>query len=355
VTDRSSETIRWGIVGCGQVCEVKSGPALYKVPGSEISIVMRRDRARAEDFARRHGIRRFTDDAHEVIVDPNVDAVYVATPPGTHEHYALLVAAANKPCLVEKPMARSATECRRMCDAFRSVRQPLFVAYYRRALPRFVKLKELLEAGAIGEVFSIKHSFKKIAPPSSAEVPLPWRLDAAEAGGGLFLDLGSHALDLFDFLLGPVERVAGFAQNHAGQAKVEDAVVAVMSFESGALGSLSYQFGAGTNEDMLEVVGQRGQISCSVFGSEPLELCNDSGSESLPVPHPAHVHQPLVESIVGELSGSGMQAPSRAESALRTSVIIDKILAEYYGGRDDAFWRRASTWPGLRRAIRTGS
>jgi len=343
-------TIRWGIVGCGQVCEVKSGPALYKVPGSQVAIVMRRDLARAEDFARRHGIRRFTDDAHEVIVDPGVDAVYVATPPGTHEHYALLVAAANKPCLVEKPMARSATECRRMCDAFRSVRQPLFVAYYRRALPRFVKLKELLDAGSIGEVLSIKHSFKKIAPPSGADLALPWRLDAAEGGGGLFLDLGSHALDLFDFLLGPIERVTGYAQNHSGRAEVEDAVVAVMSFESGALGSLSYQFDAGTNEDALEVLGQRGQITCSVFGSEPLELCNDSGSESLKVPHPAHVHQPLVESIIAELSGGSALAPSRAETALRTSVIIDKILAEYYGGRDDAFWRRASTWPGLRRA-----
>ena len=174
-----------------------------------------------------------------------------------------------------------------MCDAFRSVRQPLFVAYYRRALPRFVKLKELLEAGAIGEVLSIKHSFKKIAPPNDAELALPWRLDAAEGGGGLFLDLGSHALDLFDFLLGPIERVTGYAQNHSGRAQVEDAVVAVMSFESGALGSLSYQFGAGTNEDMLEVLGQRGQISCSVFGSEPLELCNDDGSESLKVPHGA--------------------------------------------------------------------
>lgn len=343
-------TIRWGIVGCGQVCEVKSGPALYKVPGSEVSIVMRRDRLRAEDFARRHGIRRFTDDAHEVIVDPDVDAVYVATPPGTHEHYALLVAAANKPCFVEKPMARSATECRRMCDAFRSVRQPLFVAYYRRALPRFVKLKELIDAGAIGEVIAVKHTLKKMTPSNFDAGALPWRLDAAEAGGGLFLDLGSHALDLFDFLLGPVERVTGYAQNHSGNAEVEDSVVAAMSFESGALGSLSYQFGAGTNEDMLEVLGQRGQISCSLFGSDPLELCNEGGSESLKVPHPAHVHQPLVETIVLELSGGPMRAPSRADSALRTSVVIDKILTEYYGGRDDAFWRRASTWPGLRRA-----
>lgn len=346
----SGVTIRWGIVGSGNVCEVKSGPALYKVAGSEVSIVMRRDRAKAEDFARRHGIRRFTDDAHEVIVDPNVDAVYVATPPGTHEHYALLVAAANKPCLVEKPMARSATECRRMCDAFRSVRQPLFVAYYRRALPRFVKLKALVESGAVGQVLCIKHSLKKLPanmPEGAAE---SWRIVPAESGGGLFLDLGSHVLDLFDFLLGPIDHVTGYAQNHSLGAAVEDSVVAAMTFASGAAGTLSHQFDAGTNEDLLEVLGQRGQISCSVFGSEPLELCNENGSESLPVPHPAHVHQPLVESIVAELEGGQSLAPSRGDTALRASVVMDKILADYYGGRDDAFWQRPSTWPGLRRA-----
>lgn len=346
-TTLSGVTIRWGIIGCGQVCEVKSGPALYKAEGSKVSIVMRRDRACAEDFARRHGIRHFTDDPSEVIADPTVDAVYVATPPDTHADYARAVANAQKPCLVEKPMARSAVECRRMLEAFAVAQRPLFVAYYRRALPRFVKLKQLLDAGAIGGVVAVHHSLKKHTPKVPLEEALPWRFDAARAGGGLFVDLGSHVLDLFDFLFGRIVEVSGYATNQNPRLLVEDTVVAAFRFESGVVGSVSHQFASGIREDRLEVVGAHGQISCSVFGDEPLQLCNREGSESVPVEHPAHVHQPLVESILAELAG-GVACPSRADTALRTAVVMDKILSAYYGGRDDEFWMRPSTWPGRR-------
>lgn len=340
--------IRWGILGCGSVCETKSGPALYKVPGSSVELVMRRNPELAEDYARRHGVRRFTTDARALIDDRQVDAVYIATPPGAHLYYALEVAAAKKPCYVEKPMARSATECRRMLDAFTAVDQPLFVAYYRRALPRFVKLKALIDEGALGRVAVISHSLKRLSRPSDNPERLPWRLDAAAAGGGLFLDLGSHALDLFEFLMGPIADVTGFAVNHGRQAAVEDTVAASLSFESGALGSLRYCFAAGAQDDCLEVVGDRGQVSCSLFGSEPIELVNDEGSESIVVEHPAHVQQPLVETIVAELSGADVRCPSRGDTALRASVAMDRVLSAYYGGRDDDFWARPTTWPGLR-------
>ena len=340
-------TIRWGIIGCGQVCELKSGPALYKNAASEVTIVMRRDLARAEDYARRHGVRRFTDDAVRVIDASDVDAVYVATPPGSHLEYALSVAAAGKPCYVEKPMARSATECRRMSAAFQAAGQPLFVAYYRRALPRFLKLKALIESGALGRVASVGHCLKRPAAALREGAPLPWRLDAAQAGGGLFMDLACHAFDLFDFLLGPIRHVAGHATNHARRALVEDTVVAVFSFESGVVGTASYQFAASVFEDRFEVVGDRGQVTCSLFGSEPLELCNDEGSESIGVEHPVHVQAPLIASIVDELNGKPTRCASRGESALRTSIVMDKLLHGYYGGRDDSFWQRPATWPGL--------
>ncbi len=343
-------TIRWGIIGCGQVCELKSGPALYKNAASELSIVMRRDLAKAEDYARRHGVRSFTDDAARVIEASDVDAVYVATPPGAHLEYALRVAAAGKPCYVEKPMARSATECRRMAAAFEAAGQPLFVAYYRRALPRFLKLKALIDSGELGRVASVSHCLKRPAGALGESAALPWRLDAAQSGGGLFLDLASHAFDLFDFLLGPIQHIVGHAANHARRAAVEDTVVAAFTFESGVVGTASYQFAASVYEDRLEVVGDRGQVTCSLFGTEPLELCNDEGSESIAVEHPVHVQAPLIASIVDELSGKGSRCPSRAESALRTSLVMDKVLHAYYGGRDDAFWKRPATWPGLAKA-----
>src|SRR3954447_6932178 len=143
------KTIRWGIVGCGDVTECKSGPAFGKARNSALVAVMRRDGAKAADYAKRHGVPRWYDDADKLIGDPEVDAVYVATPPGSHLEYALKVAAAGKPCYVEKPMARSFVECQRMIDTFERAKVPLFVAYYRRALPRFVKLKELLDSGEI--------------------------------------------------------------------------------------------------------------------------------------------------------------------------------------------------------------
>ena len=205
-------TIRWGIIGCGDVCEVKSGPAFQKARGSELVSVMRRDGEKAEDYARRHGVPKWTDEAEAIIDDPEVDAVYVATPVGSHCEYALRVAEAGKPCYVEKPMARSGAECERMNAAFAAKGVPLFVAYYRRGLPRFVKARELIRDGAVGEVTSASVRFaarRHDVDPDNVY----WRLRAEDAGGGLFMDLGSHALDIMDFMLGAIADVKGFASN----------------------------------------------------------------------------------------------------------------------------------------------
>merc|ERR1712048_931557 len=122
--------IRWGIVGCGAVCERKSGPAFYKATGSELVAVSSRSMAKAEDYAKRHNVPRFYDDARSLINDPDVDAVYVATPPGSHKELALAVAKAGKPCLIEKPMARSFREAQLMVTEFERANLHLFVAYY---------------------------------------------------------------------------------------------------------------------------------------------------------------------------------------------------------------------------------
>jgi len=348
--------IRWGIIGCGDVCEVKSGPAFYKARGSELMIVMRRDEARAADFARRHGVPRFSTDADAVIRDPEVDAVYVATPPGSHLEYALRVAEAGKPCYVEKPMARSAAECRQMLDAFTRARQPLFVAYYRRGLPRFLKVKELLGSGVLGHLLAVSHVYQGRGQPAAAEAVASspprtgWREAVAESGGGLFLDLGSHVLDVLDFLLGRLSRVSGSAARRSlgaarAEGEPEDTVVLSFATECGALGTARYQFHTSAAVDRLEFVGTRGTLSLSVFGQEPLELRLADQSQSIVVEQPAHVHLPLVQSIVDELGGTGRCASTGA-SALRTSEVMDRVLDDYYGGRQDAFWLRPETWPG---------
>ena len=346
--------IRWGIIGCGDVCELKSGPAFYKIAGCELRIVMRRDAEKAADFARRHGVAQSTADAQAVIASPEVDAVYIATPPGQHLEYALRVAEAGKPCYVEKPMARSASECRQMLEAFERARQPLFVAYYRRALPRFLAVKELLASGRLGQVLAVSHIYQgRVQPGGAPAPPFPatgWRESVAESGGGLFLDLGSHVLDLLDFLLGRLSRVAGSAARRTASASApgspEDTVVMSFATESGVLGTARYQFHTSASVDRLEFVGTQGTLSLSVFGREPLELRCGTELESIATEHPEHVHQPLVQSLVDELAGRGGRCPSTGRSALRASEAMDAVLDDYYGGRQDAFWLRPETWPG---------
>ncbi len=333
--------IRWGILGCGDVCEVKSGPAFQLARGSELVAVMRRDAEKAKDFAARHNVPFWTSDADELINRPDVDAVYVATPPGSHLELALKVAAAGKPCYVEKPMARSAAESRAMLRAFEEAGVPLFVAFYRRGLERFQTARRLLEDGGIGTLTSASY---RLLLPRSEDVT-QWRLDAEQAGAGLFYDLASHLLDVFDFLFGPLEQVAGVARNvGTPEIKVEDSIS--MSFlAAGVPASASWNFASFSRADRIEIFGTSGKISLSCFGDDDVRLESPTGLRTFPGKKPAHVHQGLVQTIVDELSGQG-KALSTGASALRTMEVMDTVLNPYYGGRDDDFWNRPLTWPG---------
>jgi 1,5-anhydro-D-fructose reductase (1,5-anhydro-D-mannitol-forming) len=340
-------TVRWGFIGCGNVAEVKSGPGFQKAAGSALVMVMRRDAAKAEDYARRHGVPRWTADADELIQDPQVDAVYIATPPGNHLEYALRIAAAGKPAYVEKPMARNHPECRRMIEAFAEAGQPLFVAFYRRRLPRFLKAKELVDSGRLGQITMLTYRYADARLHAIDPQKLEWRLVAEHSGGGIFLDMGCHALDIFDFILGPIESTRGAAANLASFYEVEDVVALDCRFASGALGSCSWNFAAAGSEDAIEITGTLGKLTFSVFGNEPLRLETAAGVEPFDLPNPLHIQQPLVQSIVDELHGQG-RCPSTGVTAARTARVMDQVLDGYYGGRDDAFWTRPQTWPGRR-------
>jgi 1,5-anhydro-D-fructose reductase (1,5-anhydro-D-mannitol-forming) len=347
-------SIRWGIVGCGDVCEVKSGPAFQRVSGSELVAVMRRNGALAADYARRHGVPRCYDDAEALIHDPNVDAVYIATPPGEHARLALAVCAAGKPAYVEKPMARNHAECERMVQAFRAARLPLFVAYYRRGLARFVEARELVQSGALGVVTGVSYrfagSYHRDLPQGDyhgiAAASLPWRVQAEHSGGGLFLDLGSHTLDILDFMLGPLQHVHGCATNRATAHLVEDSVAMTFSC-AGVPGVASWNFASSARVDEILVTGDAAELRLSTFGNEPLALWRGDAVEHFERPNPPHIQEPLIDSIVRELSGRG-QCPSTGESAARTSAVMDQVLASYYGTRDDGFWEHPEAWPGRR-------
>lgn len=321
-------TVRWGILGCGDVTEVKSGPGFRKARGSALVAVMRRDAAKAEDYALRHGVPRWYSDAEALVRDPDVDAVYVATPPSTHCQYTVLAAAAGKPVYVEKPMALDHGECRVMIEACAAAGVPLFTAYYRRAMPRFARIKTLVDAGAIGTVRVASISvYRAFLPPVG---PLPWRVDPAISGGGLFVDLASHQLDLLDYFLGPIADVSGMAANQAGLYQAEDVVAATFGWGSGARGTGLWSFSASGDVDRTELIGTRGRILFSTFSDTPVILETDAGIESLDLPFPAHVQQPLIQTIVDELLTGTPTCPSTAESAARTTRVIDTLLAGFY-------------------------
>ncbi|WP_166246079.1 Gfo/Idh/MocA family protein [Paenibacillus turpanensis] len=327
------ERVRWGIIGCGEVTEVKSGPGFQKASGSELVAVMRRNAGLAEDYARRHQVSTWYSEAEKLIADPNVDAIYVATPPGSHKEYTELAAKAGKPVYVEKPMARTYEECQDMIEVCEGAGVPLFVAYYRRAQPRFLKVKELLEGGAVGRVCAVATTHWKKPVQLSDTEPLPWRYQKELAGGGLFFDVGSHTLDLLDFLLGPIAQVQGHASNQAGPGDVEDTVSAAYRFESGVHGTGLWCFSADRNEDRNVIIGDRGRLIFSTFDNVPIRLETADGVQEWSIEQPQHVQQPMIQRIVDELLGkTGAQAPSTGRTAARTARVMDEIVKSYYGG-----------------------
>jgi 1,5-anhydro-D-fructose reductase (1,5-anhydro-D-mannitol-forming) len=335
------QTIRWGIIGCGDVTEIKSGPGFQKAQGSALVAVMRRDAAKAADYARRHGVAKWYDDGQKLIDDPEVDAVYVATPPGMHEAYAMQACAAGKPCYVEKPMARNAAEVRRMVDAFAKRKVPLFVAFYRRGMPKFVKAKQIIESGALGPLRSVSYEYRDSQMVKRID-PMPWRLSPEQAGGGLFLDLGAHVLDILDFMIAPLQQIKGEARNRLKRYPIEDQVDLTATMRGVPL-TVSFDFTAPQPHDRFVIKGDRGELSFSCFGVEPLVLqISGKEAEAVEFVTPAHVQQPLIQGIIDLLRGDDRPGKwvSTGDVGLRTQLAMDLALQSYYGGREDGFWTR---------------
>ena len=317
---------RWGIIGCGNVCEVKSAPAYQRVEGFELAAVMSRSLAKAADFAKRHQVPRYYDDAQQLINDPHINAVYIATPPDSHCDYALQVAEAGKICVVEKPMALNFAQCVAMQQAFSARQLPLFVAYYRRSLPAFKQIKQWLDEGLIGQPRQISWLYYR--PPGALDLsPQPnWRTDARIAKAGYFEDIASHGLDLMCYLLGPVRQASGFATNQQGLYTACDAVVASLLFESGVTGSGAWNFAAQDHQDKIQIIGSLGHISFSVFSDTPAVLSTADKCISVPMAKPSPIQQHFVQAVADHLAVKA-QHPSLAASAAHTNWIMDAILA----------------------------
>lgn len=322
-----TKTIRWGIIGCGDVTEKKSGPAYQKTAGFSLDAVMRRDAEKAADYAKRHQVPKFYADADALINDPDIDAVYIATPPDTHEYYAVKVAEAGKPCCIEKPMAPTYAACVAICEAFEKHGIPLFVAYYRRSLPRFNQVKAWLDNGEIGEVRHVQWQLTKPASAIDLSGAYNWRTDSAIAAGGYFDDLASHGLDLFEHLLGNITEVSGIATNQQKLYSAKDAIAASWIHESGITGTGSWNFGTATREDKVEIAGSKGHITFAVFDENPIRLITESGTVELDIAHPENIQLHHVENLREHLLGH-KQHPSTGRTAAHTNWVMGCIVGE---------------------------
>ncbi|TLX76621.1 Gfo/Idh/MocA family oxidoreductase [Labilibacter sediminis] len=320
-----SKTINWGIIGCGNVTEKKSGPAFNKVKNAKLNAVMRRDTSKAKDYAQRHGVPHFFSDASDLIHSPYVDAVYVATPPSSHAEYAIMAMKAGKPVYVEKPMAASYADCLKMLKVSEETGSPIFVAYYRRTLPGFLKAKELIDEGTIGQVLAVNIRLSR--PMNQDEQEQTWRVDKDIAGGGIFFDLASHQLDYLDFLFGPIVKANGAATNNNSYYDVEDTVVASFQFENGVIGSGLWSFNTHEDaaRDTLEIIGDKGSILCGSFSHEPIKLITDQGVIEFPYLNPENIQYNLIKQV-NEAILNKNDCVSTGISAARTNKVLEEIV-----------------------------
>lgn len=292
--------INWGIIGCGDVTELKSGPAFNKVSNSALVAVMRRDAEKAKDYANRHNVPRWYDNASQLINDPEVNAVYIATPPSSHEEYTIAAINAGKPVYVEKPMALDYKAACNMAKAAAAANVKLVVAHYRREQPLFKKIKELINDKAIGDVRLARLELYK--PPLTKEeltdIKIAWRVDAAIAGGGLFHDLAPHQLDLMYYFFGPVQKVTGIAINQAGNYTADDMVAGNILFKIGIAFSGAWCFNAAATIDRCEIIGSAGKISFQIFNGNTITLDTGDTTTTLSFDALQHVQQPMIETTV---------------------------------------------------------
>lgn len=324
--------LKWGFIGCGEVTEKKSGPAFNLVEGSEVVAVMSRNKDKALSYAERHHVKKWYTDAQELIDDPEVNAIYIATPPSSHATFAILSMRAGKPVYVEKPMAASYDDCTRINRVSEQTGVPCYVAYYRRYLPYFRKVKEIIRNKTIGDIMNVQVRFS--CPPRnldySATASLPWRLQPDIAGGGYFYDLAPHQLDLLQDLFGVIIEAEGMCANRAGLYSAEDSVSACFRFENGLPGSGSWCFVGheSAQEDRIEVIGDKGMLCFSVFNYDPIQLVTSDGTTSISVPNPPYVQLPLIKAVIESLQGFGT-CSCTSVSATPVNWVMDRILGKF--------------------------
>ncbi len=292
--------IRWGIIGVGDVCEVKSGPGFYKAPNSELLAVMRRDGNKARDYAQRHKVTHWYDNADALLSNPDINAIYIATPPAQHKDYAIAAMRAGKDIYIEKPVTLNATECDAIIAAEKTTGRKVVVAHYRRYLPCFMKMHDLVRSGAIGEPLMVQ--LEMLQPAASKIITTTeenWRVNPELSGGGLFHDLSPHQLDLMLYWFGQVVHASGFGTNQRQFNGADDAVHGWAKLDSGVLLQGRWHFAVAPEQtrDLCDIIGTEGKLTINFFGQQVIRINSVQGDEEIIIPNPQHVQQPMIEQV----------------------------------------------------------
>ena len=330
MSNLTDKILSWGIIGCGDVTEVKSGPAFNKVSHSKLIAVMRRDAAKAADYARRHGVSTWYSNAADLINDPAIDAVYVATPPKFHEEYAIQALKAGKYVYVEKPVTTDIASCKRMIDCVKDTKGKLVVAHYRRALPMFLTIKKMIEENKIGKIKLIQlNMLQPHQSPIIANTEKNWRVDPSIAGGGLFFDLAPHQLDIITFIFGKYINCSGTAVNKAKLYEAEDTVVGYIKLPNDVLftGNWCFTVPDTMNQDECKIIGEKGALTFPFFGNK-VEVITDEGKQTLSFEHPTHIQQPMIGKVVQYFLGNESN-PCSLEEAIVSLEIMEKFSKNY--------------------------
>lgn len=330
------KSIRWGFLGCGKVVQKKSGDAFRNVPNSEIAVIMRRDLNAAKESAEHFGAPKWCDNVEELLQE-DIDAVYIATPPGLHYEQAMQCLQAKKAVYLEKPFARNYPEAKALTDAFEAAGVPLYIGHYRRALPRFLKIREMLNDHIIGDVKTINFHLNRIFSPKEAETT--WLYNPVLSGGGKYYDIAPHTVDIINFLFGDIVKVKGSAKNLGIGCPLENVVEMHFQTEKDVNGIAKFHCAAEEKSDRMYVTGTNGCMEFSVHGKTDVIVKDIHGNmlQQFDLPDPKAVEEGMVQSVVEDLLGFS-QCESKARDVLVTYQIIDCVLDEFYGGRSDDFW-----------------
>jgi predicted dehydrogenase len=318
--------VGWGLVGCGDIARRRVAPALRDLDNCELVAVSRADAARAGSFAAEFGAKRWHAGWRELLEDPEVEAVYVATPVRLHAGQAVAAAEAGKHVLCEKPMALTAAECERMNAAAEANGVLLGVAYYRRFYPAVEKVKQILESGEIGvPVVAQVNAFERFDP--APDHPRRWLLDKRQSGGGPMFDFGCHRVEVLLNLFGDVKAVKGLATNVLFGREVEDTACALLQFERGTQGVISVTHAARDPQDTLEIFGSEGSVRVDVLNEGRLCVSTEDGHSLQSHPPHANLHQPLVEDFASAVVEG---RPPRVDG--RVGQKVSEILEQIYAG-----------------------